>query len=103
MFEQPTYNVTENAGPARPVLVLSNPSSMEFNVIVFNTDGSAMGEYCSVCRHSRFRGIQLSMLQNERQEISCQNTSMRFVSLLFVSLVYSSNTYHGAVSYILLV
>ena len=52
MFEQLTYSVDENAGPAQPVLVLSNPSSMEFNVTVTNTDGSAtggsaIGEYCS--------------------------------------------------------
>ena len=73
MFEQRTYSVNENAGPAQPVLVLSNPSSMEFTVQVTDTNGTAMGEYCSICRYSRFRGIQLSMLQNERQEISCQN------------------------------
>ena len=53
MFEQTTYNVSEDAGPAQPVLVLSNPSSTEFNVIVFNTDesatgGSTIGEYCSI-------------------------------------------------------
>ena len=46
MFEQPTYSVNENAGPAQPVLVLSNPSSMTFSVTVTNTDGSATGEYC---------------------------------------------------------
>ena len=44
MFEQPTYSVNENAGPAQPVLVLSNPSSMTFNVTVNNTDGTATGE-----------------------------------------------------------
>ena len=53
MFEQSTYNVNENAGPARPVLVLSGQSSMAFNVTVFTTDGSATGgstisEYCSI-------------------------------------------------------
>ncbi len=47
------YSVDEDAGPAKPVLVLSNPSSMEFNVTVTNTDGSAtggstIGEYCSI-------------------------------------------------------
>ena len=44
MFEQPAYNVSENAGPAQPVLVLSNPSSTAFTVQVNNTDGSATGE-----------------------------------------------------------
>ena len=53
MFNDTMYSVNENAGPAQPVLVLSNPSSMEFNVTVFNTDGSAtggstIGEYCSI-------------------------------------------------------
>ena len=44
MFSETTYSVNENAGPARPVLVLSNPSSITFNVTVTNTDGSATGE-----------------------------------------------------------
>ena len=48
MFEQSTYSVDESAGPAQPVLVLSNPSSIEFIVQVTNTDGSATGEYCSI-------------------------------------------------------
>ena len=48
MFEQSTYSVDEDSGPAQPVLVLSNPSSMEFTVQVTNTDGSATGEYCSI-------------------------------------------------------
>ena len=48
MFNQTTYSVNENAGPAQPVLVLSNPSSTDITVQVFNTDGSATGEYCSI-------------------------------------------------------
>ena len=53
MFNQSTYSVDEDAGPAQPVLILSNPSSMAFNVTVFTTDGSAtggspIGEYCSI-------------------------------------------------------
>ena len=47
MFNETMYFVDENAGPAQPVLVLSNPSSMTFNVTVTNADGSATGEYCS--------------------------------------------------------
>ena len=47
MFEQSTYSVDENDGPAQPVLVLSGQSSMTFTVQVTNTDGSATGEYCS--------------------------------------------------------
>ena len=48
MFSQTMYSVIEGAGPAQPVLVLSNPSSFEFSVNVTNTDGSATGEYCSI-------------------------------------------------------
>ena len=52
-FEQSTYSVDEDDGPAQPVLVLSDPSSMTFNVEVFNTDetatgGSTFGECCSI-------------------------------------------------------
>ena len=43
MFRHSMYSVDEGAGPAQPVLVLSTPSSMEFIVTVFNTDGSATG------------------------------------------------------------
>ena len=53
MFEQTTYSVDEDDGPARLVLILSNPSSVEFTVQVTNTDGTAtgvstIGEYCSI-------------------------------------------------------
>ena len=44
MFNETTYIIDENAGPARLVLVLSNPSSMDFNVTVNGNDGSATGE-----------------------------------------------------------
>jgi len=44
-FEQSTYNVKEDGGLAEPVLVLSNPSSINVTVQVFNMDGSATGEY----------------------------------------------------------
>ena len=48
MFSETMYSVTEGAGPAQPVLVLSGPSARSFNVSVTNTDGSATGEYCSI-------------------------------------------------------
>ena len=48
MFTETMYSVNENAGPARPELVLSNPSSFNTTVQVFNTDGSATGEYTVV-------------------------------------------------------
>ena len=44
-FSQSTYSVNEDDGPAQPVLVLSNPSSINITVQVINTDGSAVGEY----------------------------------------------------------
>ena len=44
MFEQPAYSVHENDGPAQPILVLSNSSSMDFNVTVNSNDGLATGE-----------------------------------------------------------
>ena len=44
MFSDTTYSVNENTGPARPVLVLSNPSSSDIEVTVTSTDGSATGE-----------------------------------------------------------
>ena len=67
MFNQSMYSVNENAGPAQPVLVLSGPSSMDFNVTVNSSDGSATGECCNIYRIIK----HLSVLQKERQEISC--------------------------------
>ena len=53
MFSETTYSVDEGVGSAQLVLVISNPSSMDFNVTVNNTDGTAtggstIGEYCSI-------------------------------------------------------
>ena len=48
MFNQSMYSVNEDAGPAQPALVISNPSSTDITVQVTNTDGSATGEYCSI-------------------------------------------------------
>ena len=47
-FKHSTYSVNENAGPAQPVLVLSDPLSTDITISVYNTDGSATGEYCSI-------------------------------------------------------
>ena len=41
MFSRRTYSVDEDAGPAQPVLVLSNPSSMNMTVQVRNVDDTA--------------------------------------------------------------
>jgi len=47
-FEQSAYSVDENNGPAQPVLVLDRASSTPITVEVFNTDGSATGEYYTI-------------------------------------------------------
>ena len=44
-FEQSAYGVDEDNGPARPVLVLSNPLSTDIIVQVNATNGSATGQY----------------------------------------------------------
>ena len=48
MFSQTMYRVDENAGSAQIGLVLSEQPSNATTVQVFNTDGSATGEYCSI-------------------------------------------------------
>ena len=51
MFNQSLYNVNEDAGPAQPVLVLTNPSSSDITVQVITEDGSATGEcYSSILK-----------------------------------------------------
>ena len=47
-FDQTTYSVDEDAGPAQPTLVLSNPSSADIAVEVTSGGGSATGEYCNI-------------------------------------------------------
>ena len=47
-FEQSAYGVDEDNGPAQPVLVLSNPLSIDIIVQVNTTDGSATGQYLTV-------------------------------------------------------
>ena len=43
-FNQSTYSVDEDDGPAQPVLVLSNPSSTDITVHVRSNDITATGE-----------------------------------------------------------
>ena len=47
-FSKTTYSVDEDAGPAQPTLVLSNPSATDITVEVTSGGGSATGEYCSI-------------------------------------------------------
>ena len=44
MFNQSTYSVNEDDGPAQPVLVLSNPSSTDITVQVRDNENTATGE-----------------------------------------------------------
>ena len=62
MFDHSMYIVDESIEPAQPVLVLSNPSSIAFNVTVTSTDGSATGEYCSILIKYTYNG-NTNMLQ----------------------------------------
>ena len=48
MFDQSTYNVNENAGPVQPVLLISEPLSIDITVQIITIDGSATGEYYSI-------------------------------------------------------
>jgi len=54
-FNQSTYIVNENDGPAQPVLVLSNSSSTDIIVQVYAKDGSATGKYCDITWHHHIR------------------------------------------------
>ena len=45
MFGNRTYSVDEDSGPAQPVLVLSNPSSMNITVEVRDGGGNATSEW----------------------------------------------------------
>ena len=42
-FNESTYHINEGDGPARPALVLSNPSSTNITVEVFATNITALG------------------------------------------------------------
>ena len=43
-FNHSAYSINEDSGPLQPVLVLSNPSSTDITVEVFNTNISAIGK-----------------------------------------------------------
>ena len=48
MFNRSMYSVNEDAGPVQPVLVMSRSLPSETVVEVYNMNGTAFGEYCSV-------------------------------------------------------
>ena len=47
MFDEATYSVNENGGPAQPELVLTGPSTTDISVMitVSSSDGSATGKW----------------------------------------------------------
>ena len=47
MLSQSSYSVHENAGVVKPVLVLSNPSSVDITIQVSDVPGGATGKYIS--------------------------------------------------------
>ena len=47
-FDKTTYRFIENEGVARLALVLTNPSSINIIVEVFNSNATAFGEYSGV-------------------------------------------------------
>ena len=48
MFTETMYGADEDDGSVTIGVELSDPSSTDTVVEVFNTDGSATGEYCSI-------------------------------------------------------
>ena len=48
MFTERTYSANEDDGSVEIGVVLSGPSATDTVVEVFNTDGSATGEYRSI-------------------------------------------------------
>ena len=83
MFSQSMYSVKEDEGPAQAVLVLSNPSSMDFNVTVFNIDasatgGSTIGEPCSILINLCINSI-INMLQEEVLIMFLDHTLLHFL------------------------
>ena len=79
MFNQTMYSVVESAGPAQPVVVLSNPSATPFNVTVTSTDGSATGEYCSILSNYLFYNGMANMLQEEVLIMALDHTRSHFL------------------------
>ena len=71
-FNQSTYSVDKDDGPAQPVLVLSNPSSTDITVKIKNKDITAIGEY------TKFNGLTMTILQEVLIMIP-DHTSLHFL------------------------
>ena len=48
MFNESMYSVDENGGPVRVVVVISEPPVSDTIIEVYNMNGTATGEYCSI-------------------------------------------------------
>ena len=47
-FNPAMYTVNEDAGVVQPMLYINVPLPNSFTVEVYNTDGTAIGKYCSI-------------------------------------------------------
>ena len=48
MFNESAYTVDDNAGPVQPVVVINRVSTDNTTFEVYDTNGTATGEYCSI-------------------------------------------------------
>ena len=48
MFNQSTYNVTENDGHVQPVVLIGEPLSIDITIQIETINGSATGKYYSI-------------------------------------------------------
>ena len=74
-FSETTYDIDENAGPARPVLVLSNPSATKFTVRVREVERSATSEQTKI---NIIRLLLIIILQ-EMMIMFLENTLSQFL------------------------
>ena len=86
-FNQSTYSVDEDDGPAQPVLVLSSPSSANITVQMFSIDGSAAGKHHLVkCVNYLLQFVKLSHCIRSIIH-SCEHIGMHsFIFSLLVAL-----------------
>ena len=75
-FSETTYDIDEIAGPARPVLVLSNPSATEFTVRVREVERSATSEQTKI---NIIRLLLLIMIVQEMMIMFLENTLSQFL------------------------
>ena len=79
MFSQSLYSVNEDAGPAQPVLVISNPLLIDITVQVTSSDQSVGGEYCSILISYGYYNSMINMLQEQVWIILLDHTLSHFL------------------------